>query len=110
MNTSAFTLDGNDFLIRISPLCENGKWTGRVDVSILSSADNSLNETDFNTVTKLAEMVASSIPVMEHDDYVLDTLEEYADRMNEALAELEEAEYDDNVIKLDVRTKTRGNA
>ena len=103
-------VEENDFLIKISPLLEGNEWTGNVDVSIISAANNTMNENDLNIMAKLVEMVASAVPVMSEDSYVLEALEEYVDSIYKQVQEEVTEQYTDNVVKLDLDTKTRGNA
>lgn len=103
-------VEENDFLIKISPLLEGNEWTGNVDVSIISAANNNMNENDLNIMAKLVEMVASAVPVMSEDSYVLEALEEYVESIYRQVQEEVTEQYTDNVIKLDLDTKTRGNA
>ena len=38
------SIDEGDFVIRVRPTEVEGEWTGEVDISIISQADNPLND------------------------------------------------------------------
>lgn len=60
--------DSNDFVIRISPhVMEDNSWSGDIDVGVLTTDDNTLNRSDFDHLSMLADMLVASIPLMERD-------------------------------------------
>ena len=105
-----------DLLIRIKPHIKKKQWTGEIDVSIISSEDNPLNDQDFDNMMFLCELIASSIPMMEEDEYIRNALIEYAESLRNTMEEVQDEEdepvidKDGNVIKINFSTKTRGNA
>lgn len=103
-----------DFGIRIRPQIEDGRWTGSVDVSIVTAENNPLPDEDFETLMILTHMVAASVPVMEMDEYIRDELNKFVVNMTEENYDDDEdfsfTNEEDNVITLAFDTKTKGNA
>ena len=102
-----------DFLISVRPQLDPRRlWTGQVDVTIMSSHENPLNDEDFYSLMSFCRTICSSIPVMEEDDYVRDKLEakadEYENRNSNEKAKV--VDNDDNVVYLSFNTDTEGNA
>lgn len=100
-----FGITDIDFLIKITPQLDGSEWNGTVDVSIIHSPDNPLDDDSFANLTMLANMMAAALPVMEESDEIRDHLFQYVSEM-----EIEEDYEQDNVVNLDMFTKTRGNA
>ena len=72
--------DPNDFIIRISPfLDEKGKWTGELMVGSTTTDENSLDDDDYINLMRLLHMVCASVPAMESDENVRETLYKYAE-------------------------------
>tara|TARA_R110002167_G_scaffold143558_1_gene332979 strand:- start:573 stop:917 length:345 start_codon:yes stop_codon:yes gene_type:complete len=103
-------LKPEDFVIRITPFHEEGKWDGDVQVSLVSSVDNPLSEEDFEYLSHLCNMLCSVVPVIEEDEYVRDALHNYVNnRLNDEVPDVDnEPSYtaDGNVLTLS--SKTRG--
>ena len=107
--------DSNDFLIKLSPsMDENNEWDGSLSVSIVSSKDNDLDDDDFESMIYLANIVSSSIPLMEIDEDFRAQLVDYADELLDKYGDAsEDTPYDDvkdlnhegNVVKVDFRKK-----
>lgn len=103
--SNRFGITDIDFLIKITPQMEDSQWNGTVDVSLIHSPDNPLDDDSFANLTMLVNMMAASLPVMEDNEDIRDCLFRYVDDMEH------EEEYEtDNVISLDMFTKTKGNA
>ena len=66
------TLDNinpEDFLIQVKPMLNPAKkWTGEVDVSVVSSKENPLNDEDYYGVLEFCRIICASIPMMEKDE------------------------------------------
>ena len=58
------SIDEGDFVIRIRPT-DRGEWTGEVDISIISQADNPLNDEGYTQVMHFCKMMCATIPLME---------------------------------------------
>ena len=110
----------NDFLIRIRPFQhEDGMWTGEVDITVVATPDNNMEEEDYSQVMHFCKMVASTVPLMESEKSIRDLVHDYVvnvvDNEMELDVELEEEvgvekTYDGNVVHLAFNTKTGGNA
>ena len=106
-----------DFIIRIRPYIDReGSWNGDIDVAIITQPENNLQDEDYFQVMHFCKMIASSIPVMElNEDFrelVHDYVVEKVDNNTEIKVEdkpkvLSE---DGNVVEIDFKTKTKGNA
>tara|TARA_B100000287_G_scaffold430931_1_gene487159 strand:+ start:199 stop:552 length:354 start_codon:yes stop_codon:yes gene_type:complete len=106
-----------DFIIRIRPYIDReGSWNGDIDVAIITQPENNLEDEDYFQVMHFCKMIASSIPVMElNEDFrelVHDYVVEKVDNNTEIKVEdkpkvLSE---DGNVVEIDFKTKTKGNA
>lgn len=103
-------IDKRDFIVKITPQIEGDKWTGEIDVSLIHSKEIDLPNEDIEQLTYLANLVASSIPVMETDEFVRETLHNYVMQMVGEEYEDEQEPYTDNVVPLTFESKTRGNA
>jgi hypothetical protein len=59
--------DPNDFIIRLSPEVVDGKWTGDLDVGMITTDDNILSSEDFSHLRMLTDMLICAIPLMERN-------------------------------------------
>lgn len=96
--------DPNDFIIRISPfLDEQGKWTGELMVGSTTPDENYLDDDDYINLMRLIHMVCASVPAMESDENVRETLYKYAEDVlkesNEKVPKIRRNE-NSNVIEL----------
>ena len=64
---SFINFDPNDFIIRISPVMENGEWNGEINVGQVSTGENTLKDTDYAHLSVLTEMLICAIPLIEKD-------------------------------------------
>lgn len=93
----------NDFIIRISPILDDDdEWTGELNVGYLTLDENYMNEEDYAHVDMVANMVVSSIPLMEDDLAFRNKLYKYTqDAINSSVKTARvEPDEDDKVIKL----------
>jgi len=67
---SFINFDPNDFIIRISPIMEDGDWNGEINVGQISTGENTLKDTDYAHLSVLTEMLICAIPLIEKDDKV----------------------------------------
>ena len=64
-------LNLEDFIIQVKPtMTEDRRWTGEVDVSVISSADYPLCDDDYYGVLEFCRVICASIPLMEKDEYL----------------------------------------
>jgi len=113
-------INEEDFVIRVRPFAdEDGKWSGEVDISIMSMPDNPLDNSDYDQLMHFTKMMCASIPVMEDIEELRNIVHEYVlkviDNETEIDVELEkemgvEKTYDGNIIHLNFNSKTKGSA
>tara|TARA_Y100000401_G_C8189219_1_gene157899 strand:- start:230 stop:562 length:333 start_codon:yes stop_codon:yes gene_type:complete len=61
-------INPEDFLIQVKPMLNPAKrWTGEVDVSVVSSKENPLSDEDYYGVLEFCRIICASIPMMEKD-------------------------------------------
>ena len=64
-------LNNEDFIIQVKPTLKNdSEWTGEVDVSVITSSDNPLNDEDYYGVLEFCRVMCASIPLMERDENI----------------------------------------
>tara|TARA_R110002050_G_scaffold7510_4_gene28946 strand:+ start:258 stop:590 length:333 start_codon:yes stop_codon:yes gene_type:complete len=97
--------DPNDFIVRITPfLDQKGDWTGELMVGTVTTGENTTTDDDYVNLMRLCHMVCASIPAMEEDTDIRDTLAKYANDVledeedNTPKATVEGVE--DNVVKV----------
>ena len=62
-------INPEDFLIQVKPMLNPAKkWTGEVDVSVVSSKENPLSDEDYYGVLEFCRIICASIPMMEKDE------------------------------------------
>jgi len=106
-----------DFIIRIRPYIDReGSWNGDIDVAIITQPENNLEDEDYFQVMHFCKMIASSIPVMELNEDFRELVHDY---VVEKVDNNTEVEVEDkpkvlsengNVVEIDFKTKTKGNA
>tara|TARA_X000001382_G_scaffold66293_2_gene46041 strand:- start:11610 stop:11966 length:357 start_codon:yes stop_codon:yes gene_type:complete len=108
-----------DFLIQVRPdITNKNRWTGGVNINILSSNSNPLRATDNKQVYNLCCMMASMIPFLEmYPDLaaeVHDLAHEYGSidtiKNKDTKKELTVVSKEGNLIKIDFKTETEGSA
>ena len=117
--TMEVQIDEGDFVIRVRPTEVDGEWTGEIDISIISQADNPLDDEDYTQVMHFCKMMCSTVPIMEHDEairnmvhtYVMEVVDnEPEDVLEEDDEQITITQEDGNVIRLDFSSRTKGNA
>tara|TARA_R100000995_G_C3381659_1_gene76300 strand:+ start:52 stop:399 length:348 start_codon:yes stop_codon:yes gene_type:complete len=107
-----------DFIIQVKPFIDpkTKRWTGVVSLNIISSDYTSLNDEDTDSLWHICKMMCSVLPLVEQDKEFGDMLDafarEHADEiyLNNKEKPLTTIEKDGNVIKINFKTKTKGNA
>tara|TARA_R110000765_G_scaffold30776_1_gene72441 strand:+ start:213 stop:581 length:369 start_codon:yes stop_codon:yes gene_type:complete len=112
----------NDFVIVVKPVMrklDTGKeamWMGEVTVKLLTDlTKNTLNEHDFENISRIANLMAASIPAMHENKIVRHIIDFYlannsVDLEHIDIEEVEEEVTDSNIIKLTFNSETEGNA
>jgi len=105
-----------DFVIRVRPSLDNkGVWDGEIDVAILTQK-NDLNDDDYFQIMHFCKMLASTIPIMEVNEdlrelahnYVVETIDKEYEIELEQKPDITYG--DDNIVTIDFKTNTKGNA
>jgi len=111
------SFEDEDFIIRVRPsVKEDGEWTGEIDISIISQADNPLNDEGYNQVMHFCKMVCSTVPIMEQDETLRNLVHTYVMEVvdnDDDIADDDEViitKEDGNVVHLNFGSKTKGNA
>lgn len=112
------SIEEGDFVIRIRPSEIDGEWTGEVDISIISQANNPLNDEGYTQLMHFCKMMCATIPLMEMDSNLRQLVHNYVmevvDNEDEDVLEDDEGviitKEDGNVVHLSFGSKTKGNA
>ena len=102
------SIDDGDFVIRIRPTEVDGHWTGEIDISIISQANNPLDDEGYTQMMHFCKMMCATVPIMERDE-VVDKEEEdmlYDNDDSDIIVTKE----DGNVVHLSFGSKTKGSA
>ena len=106
-----------DFIIRIRPYIDGeGSWNGDIDVAIITQPENNLEDEDYFQVMHFCKMIASSIPVMELNEDFRELVHDYVVEKVDNNTEVEVEDKpkvlseDGNVVEIDFKTRTKGNA
>ena len=95
--------DPNDFIVRITPfLDQKGNWTGELMVGTVTTVENTTTDDDYVNLMRLCHMVCASIPAMEEDNDIRETLAKYANDVleEEAAPKATVESVEDNVVKV----------
>mgnify|MGYP003121057259 CR=1 FL=1 len=107
-----------DFTIVISPvLSEDGKrWTGGLYTSIMHNKTSPLDMEDQKSLYGICKLMCNAVILSNIDEDFRDHLEEFT-ISNDSIVDIDETfsdnpivERKDNVIKINFKTKTKGNA
>ena len=99
-----------DFIVHVRPHMIKDKWSGQVTVNILTSKENPLPEKDIDSLFNLCRMMACVIPMMEEDPEFMYDVQAYAKNFENEKGGLTITNKEGNVIKLDFKSVTKGNA
>ena len=95
--------------IELEPeLYDDGSWTGALRILILTSQNNPMPESSKESLLHLAQLVSSTVALMEKDEDLANRLENFIAEPEEN--SLEVVSKDGNIINLYFKTKTRGEA
>tara|TARA_R100001510_G_C7643618_1_gene201137 strand:- start:1148 stop:1492 length:345 start_codon:yes stop_codon:yes gene_type:complete len=112
------SIEEGDFVIRVRPTEIDGEWTGEVDISIISQADNPLNDEGYTQLMHFCKMMCATIPIMEQDEslrnlvhtYVMEVVDNEDEDMLEDDNDIIITKEDGNVVHLSFGSRTKGNA
>ena len=111
-------IDEEDFVIRVRPSMNGDEWTGEIDISIISQADNPLNDESYGQVMHFCKMMCATVPIMEQDEtirnlvhtYVMEVVDNETDYVLEEDEDIIVTKEDGNVVHLSFGSKTKGSA
>jgi len=112
------SFEDEDFVIRVRPSLNGDEWTGEIDISIISQANNPLNDEGYNQVMHFCKMMCATVPIMEQDETIRNLVHTYVmevvDRETTVVVEEEDelviTKEDGNVVHLNFGSKTKGSA
>tara|TARA_R100001129_G_scaffold172671_1_gene143530 strand:+ start:196 stop:546 length:351 start_codon:yes stop_codon:yes gene_type:complete len=112
------SFEDEDFVIRVRPSLNGDDWTGEIDISIISQANNPLNDEGYNQVMHFCKMMCATVPIMEQDEtirnlvhtYVMEIVDKETTVVVEEEDELVITKEDGNVVHLNFGSKTKGSA
>ena len=72
----------NDFVVRITPVLDtDDTWSGDLKVGYMTLDENYLNDSDYQHIDLLTNLMLASVPLMEDDHTFRDTLYKYHENM-----------------------------
>jgi hypothetical protein len=102
--------------IELQPnLTKDNKWTGQVEVNILTSRNNPMDIESRKDLLHLCQLTASTVALMEQDYELVDRLEEFVNEKDEYTPDYDNKKVDivhgeDNIVHLSFTTETKGKA
>ena len=108
-------ITGQDFLVRVRPMMSGSEWSGQIDMSIITSADNDLDDESYGQLLHLCKMICATVPIMENDEAFGDfvhnwVLENIDGEMPKEDKQVDITHEDGNVVRLSFGTRTKGSA
>jgi len=119
MTEDLFELSENDFVVRVRPTIANNKWTGEIDIAIITSAENTLEDDSYTQMMHFTKMMCATVPLMEANedmrDFVHDYVVEEIENIIQTMVQNSEPDViitqeDGNVVRLNFGTTTKGSA
>tara|TARA_R100001163_G_scaffold65205_2_gene61591 strand:+ start:3133 stop:3504 length:372 start_codon:yes stop_codon:yes gene_type:complete len=106
-----FKTESSDFVVRVRPMLDRyNRWTGEIDMAIVTRKDNYLSDDDYDSVMHFTKMMCSTVPLMENDKELRSTVNNYVlDRENnwshkeKLKKDLQVNKINDNVIRVDFK-------
>ena len=69
-NQTFINFDPNDFIIRITPVMDDGEWNGEINVGQVTTGENTEQDTDYSHLSMLTDKLICAIPLIEKDDAI----------------------------------------
>jgi hypothetical protein len=109
------SIDPTSFCVQLKPVVDDEyAWTGELEVNIITDKNNPLDRASFTAMMQLSEVVACSVAYMEEHPDLIGKIEEFIDKPeNEDVPIKQEPKIqytEGNIIKLNFKTNTKGNA
>ena len=93
--------------LELVPKVDGTYWTGEVVLNIIAHPDSKLDAESRASLMHLAQLVASSVPIMDLDPGLLTKLENFLESF--VKNKFVRREEDSNIIHIDFKTKKRNN-
>jgi len=118
MNDNTFEFSEEDFVVRIRPSVIDKEWTGEIDIAIITSAQNELDDESYMQMMHFTKMMCATVPLMEMNEsmrefvhnYVVEEIDNDIETVIENDRDVTVTQEDGNVIRLSFGTRTKGNA
>lgn len=108
-------LNDEDFLIQITPrLNDSFRWTGEIEINIISSDDTCLNKEEAEALLFFCQMICAAVPIYEEHDSIREMAawlvnEKYTEKgkkkLNGGHRRAEIISTEDNIITIDFNSK-----
>ena len=106
-------VNNEDFYIQLRPnMDKNKNWLGTMQVNIVTSNSNPIDDEGYNQLFHLCQLIASIVPYMDDNPDIIPELEKYMELENkrEKAKKLKVLGKEGNVINLNFNSKTNGRA
>jgi hypothetical protein len=106
-------VNNEDFYIQLKPnMDKNKNWLGTMQVNIVTSNSNPIDDDGYNQMFHLCQLIASIVPYMDDNPDIIPELEKYMELENkrEKAKKLKVVGKEGNVINLNFNSKTNGRA
>ena len=118
MDTDFFEFDENDYVVRVRPTVVNNEWTGEIDIAIVTSASNNLEDDSYSQMMHFTKMMCATVPLMELNSqmrelahaFVMEHVDTDPSPVIEEEPQLVVTKEDGNVVHLNFGTRTKGSA
>jgi|TARA_B100000073_G_C23723905_1_gene568588 hypothetical protein len=105
-------INNEDFYIQLVPdLDKNKNWLGTLQVNIVTSNVNPIDDDGYNQIFHLCQLISSVVPYMDDNPDIIAELEKYMkveQKSNKSTKKIVSKQ--GNVINLNFKSKTNGSA
>jgi hypothetical protein len=109
MISSTTELKPNDVAVILRPNVVDGVWSGSFDVMVSGIGPVTIKDIDMDQMIGMGVMLASVVPLMEHDKEIASQIVEYCNNNYSNIGEFELAEEEVEVVtSLDINTRCVG--
>jgi len=105
-------VNNEDFYIQLIPNLDKDKnWLGTMQVNIVTSNSNPIDDEGYNQMFHLCQLIASIVPYMDDNPDIIPELEKYMTIEKEKQSKkLQVVGKEGNVINLNFGSTTKGSA
>jgi hypothetical protein len=121
-NEDKLVITNRDFMILVTPIFEDERWTGNVNIDVAYPKNHDLTKETYRGIDFFIRMMIGSLSIMQDNETLRETMynyvaEDYPDDFEDLIEDAEKnnktvkIEYgDDNVINLTFNSETEGSA